>query len=185
MKLFILFIFLHGTCAYAQTISRNWNHTLEEAVGQFKRCEDTSTTGVSSCNAFIGQTLKTVYQLNDFYSAKEGRYMRINEIYDYLQHSKQWMLLGKGYEQKALTEAQSLANGKKAVVAVYLTGTDIGHLAYILPGELKLSGSWGIQVPNSAAYFTSEPEKSYVNKGLSYSFPRRLMTEVYLYARTK
>ena len=110
--------------------------------------------------------------------------MHVDEIYDYLQHNQRWTLLGKGYEPKALAKAQSLANQKKAVVAVYLNKESLGHLAYILPGELRPSGTWRVPVPNSAAYFTAEPQKSYVNESLSYSFPYRMTPQVYLYART-
>ena len=176
-------ILLCCSFAPAQTINRNWNSELAEGISQFKSCENTSATGISSCNAFIGKTLKTIYRINDFYATGGGRYMLISEIYDYLQNSSRWTLLGKGYEQEALAKAQKLANEKKAVVAVYLNEQDIGHLAYILPGDLQPSGSWGFQVPNSAAYFPTQPEKSYMNKGLSYSFPRSVIREVQLYAR--
>nr|WKN35372.1 hypothetical protein K4G66_23640 [Tunicatimonas sp. TK19036] len=171
------------SASYAQTINREWNGELEGEIQQFKNCDNTSKIGLNSCHAFIGKTLKTVYRVNDFYSKDKNRYMVVSEIYSYLENSKQWTLLGKGYEQEALEKAQKLANQNKAVVAVYLTDAGIGHLAYILPGQLQPSGSWGFKVPNSAAYFSSEPEKSYMNKGLSYSFPRSVITKVQLYAR--
>ena len=184
MKYLIAFyiVLLHGS-AYAQGINKTWSAELDEAIAQFKSCENTTVAGVHSCNKFIGKTLKLVYQRNDFYSKREGRYMLAGEIYDYLQNSKQWTYLGKGYEQAALTKAQQRANEKKAVVAVYRDSAGEGHVAYILPGDLQASGSWRLQVPNSAAYFIEQPERSYSNKGLSYSFPRSAIQSVDLYVR--
>lgn len=184
MKYLVIFlILLSHTGSYAQSIDRNWNSKLDEAIAQFKACENTTEAGVSSCNKYIGETLKSLYQLSDFYSKENGRYMLAAEIHDYVQNSNQWVYLGKGYEQEALTEAQQRANEKKAVVAVYRNAAAEGHVAYILPGELQPSGSWRLQVPNSAAYFTEQPERSYSQRGLSYSFPRNLIPAVSLYVR--
>ena len=182
-QLLLFFSLLLSTYSYAQTIDRQWNRTLEAAINQFKQCEDTVDKNTVACHAFVGRTLKVLYQIDDFYSSQLGRYMHVDEIYDYLQNNPRWTLLGKGYEPKALAKAQSLANQKKAVVAVYLNEESLGHLAYILPGELRPSGTWRVPVPNSAAYFTGEPQKSYVNESLSYSFPYRITPRVYLYAR--
>lgn len=177
--LLLLSIIGYSSSVCAQTLNRHWSDQLEKEVARFEGCADTST----SCHALIGKVLKTVYQIDDFYSKKEKRYMRVDEIQSFLQASKQWSLLGQGFEQTTLQEAQSLANKKRAVIAIYVNEEKIGHLAYVLPGELSPSGSWGVQVPNSMAYFVNEPSQSYVNRGLSYSFPRRIITDVYLYAR--
>ena len=181
--LITILVMLYGVGTQAQGVNRNWDRRLEEAVSQFKACENTTVAGVNSCNDFIGETLKTIYRVNDFYSVANGRYMLVSEIYAYLQNSKRWTLLGKAYEQEALSSAQKLANEKKAVVAIYLNESNVGQLAYILPGGLQPSGTWGFQVPNSAAYFMDEPANSYTNKGLSYSFPRNAIQSVLLYAR--
>ena len=184
MKYPILFyILLSHASICAQGINKNWNAELDQAIAQFKGCENTTKAGVHSCNKYIGRTLKLIYQLNDFYSKSEGRYRLAGEIHDYVQNSPQWTYLGKGYEQEALTKAQQRANEKKAVVAVYRDASGEGHVAYILPGDLRLSGSWRLRVPNSAALFIQEPERSYSNKGLSYSFPRNLIPSVSLYER--
>ncbi len=181
--LITIFMMAYGAGGQAQGVNRNWDSRLEEAVSQFKGCENTTVAGVNSCNDFIGETLKTIYRVNDFYSVTDGRYMLVSEIYGYLQNSKRWTLLGKAYEQEALASAQKLANEKKAVVAIYLSKSNIGQLAYILPGSLQPSGTWGFQVPNSAAYFIDKPKNSYTNKGLSYSFPRNAIQSVLLYTR--
>ncbi len=178
----IALIFLTGV-AYSQTINNNWQQALTQEVEQFKACENTKVSGINSCNGFVGKALKTVYKVDDFYSEELSRHMLVSEISAYLKESKQWKLLGYGYEQKALNEAQQLANAKKAVVAVYINAQGLGQLSLIIPGALRPSGSWGFQVPNSASFFLSEPEKSYIDKGLSYSFERNLIKEVLIYAR--
>lgn len=169
--------------SYAQKIDRNWKSKLDESVTQFKDCKNTVEAGVSSCNKYIGETLQSLYHLSDFYSTERGRYMLAGEIHNYVQNSARWIYLGKGYEQKALTKAQQRANERKAVVAVYRNAAAEGHVAYILPGELQASGSWNLQVPNSAAYFIDQPERSYSQKGLSYSFSRNLLVSVDLYVK--
>ncbi len=70
----------------------------------------------------------------------------------------------------SLTQAQQLANEKKAVVAVYQNANSVGHVALVLPGNLEASGSWGLSVPNAASFFLPEPSRSFVNKGLSFAF---------------
>ena len=72
---------------------------------------------------------------------------------------------------------------KKAVVALYMTPSGAGHVAIILPGELQPSGSWGLNVPNSASFLMMEPQRSYVGKGLSYAFAKTHLKDVVLYAR--
>ena len=179
-RLLIIFALLcQGTLTFAQTLNRNWSHQLETEIAQFEGCDE----DMAACRARVGKVLKSVYQINDFYSAQKKRYLDSNEICQWVKNSKQWKLLGQGFEQDALKEAQLMANKKRAVVAVYLDDDNLGHLAYILPGELSPSGSWGVRVPNSMAYFLNDPAQSYVNKGLSYSFPRKIITDVYLYVR--
>lgn len=107
----------------------------------------------------------------------------VSEIANFLQGSDQWKMLGRGYDQKALVEAQTNANAKKAVIAVYMNSDGIGHIAIILPGELQPSGSWGLNVPNSASFLLMEPQRSYVNKGLSYAFAKSHLKDVVLYVR--
>ena len=107
----------------------------------------------------------------------------MREIQEHLEENSQWQLFGKGDDQAALQQAQELAYCKKAVIAIYLNEDRIGQLSYIIPGELSPSGSWGMRVPNSATFNASAPEKSYTEKGLSYSFPRRLIPHVLIYIR--
>lgn len=178
----ILFFFL-VTLSFAQQPNKNWQRDLNLSLEQFQACDQENATGIKPCNRFIGGALKTVYNVDDFYSKAMGRHMVVSEISAFLQGSASWTLLGRGYEQKALLQAQEHANAGKAVVAIYLNEEGIGHMSIILPGELKPSGTWGFQVPNSASFFISNPAKSYVSKGLSYAYERPLLNGVMIYAR--
>jgi len=137
----------------------------------------------ASCYRFSGESVRHVYNIKDFYSAKENRYMLIDEMYDFLEQSSQWTLLGKAYDQKALEEGQQYANEGKAVVAI-MRGKEYGHMAVLLPGELQPSGSWMLRVPNSASFFTHhQVDKSYVGKKLSYAFTPADQGHVLIYTR--
>lgn len=160
--------------SFGQTVNPNWKPELEKSLQQFLSCK-----APDDCNKFIGEAISTVYKISDF--EKGGKYMSFNEINDLV--SSKWTVLGHVYEQKALEEAQNYANAKKAVIAVYKNAAGYGHIAIILPGELQTSGSWGLKVPNSSSFFINTPERSYVDKGLSYAFGKELIKDVLIYGR--
>ena len=166
---------------FGQAINEGWEQELNKSLTEFVNCE--TSKNVTLCNTFIGQSLKTVYQVNDFYSESLGRYLFPHEIASFVSKSDKWTLLGHAYEPDALSEAQKYANEKKAAVAVYKSADGQGHMVLILPGDLIPSGSWGIKVPNTASFFLGEPEKSYISKGLSYGFKKNLIKDVLIYAR--
>jgi len=170
--------------SHGQSLNRNWEQALSNELKQFIACENANTHGVNSCNDLIGKSVATVYNVNDFYSKNANRYMLVSEISEFLEENNRWKRLGHAYEQEALNEAQNYANARKAAVAVYLNEEGIGHVSLILPGELSPSGSWGFKVPNSASFFSSTPEKSYIDKGLSYAFERSHIKQVVLYGRS-
>ena len=126
----------------------------------------------------MGESLKKIYKVNDFYSTKSGRYMTATEISSFLKESDKWKLIGPSYEQKTLASAQELANSGKAVVAVYVNSAGIGHMVVITPGQLQQSGSWGLNVPSVVSFFPSQPDKSFVDKGLSFAFGKNLMKDI-------
>lgn len=165
----------------AQSLNANWKQELKVNLDKFLQC---STTGdKSKCAEFIGESLKTVYKLDDFYSKKASRYMIASEIADFLKNSGQWTTLGQSYDQNVLTTATQHANEKKAVVAVYNNGSGVGHVVVITPGDMIASGSWGLRVPAAASFFPVEPQKSFTDKGLSFAFSKQMLKDVTIYAR--
>jgi hypothetical protein len=181
--LFVLAPVFFSLSTQGQSLNTNWEKDLTALMDQFMSCTSSSSDSYS-CSALITESVAKVYKLNNaLYSEKSKRYLHLKEVSQQLAESSQWTLLGHAYEQKALTEAQDLANAKKAVIAVYTTTEGVSHVAVILPGELQYSGTWGFQVPNSASFVLSEPSKSYVNKGLSYAFARNMIKDVKLYGK--
>ncbi len=168
------------TSAYSQDLNSNWDQDLKNQLKEFLACEGTSHER-AECGHFIGESLNTVYKVNDF--SKSGKYMATNEILDVIKANPKWKSIGAGYDQATLTKAQEFANAKKAVVAVYKNAQGVGHVVIIVPGELQSSGSWGLRVPNSASFFPVDPSKSYVGKGLSFAFARTMIKDITLYAR--
>lgn len=176
----LLFVLAPGGVAEVcgQTINSQWKKELNEALEEFINCKDSG-----ACSNYVGQSLQKVYNVNDFYSAKEKRYLRSSEISSLVRGNDKWTLLGRSFEQGALEEAQKQANAKKAVIAVYMNESGLGHVVLIVPGELTPSGSWGLSVPNAASFPAADPEKSFVDKGLSFAFTKNMMKDVFLYVR--
>jgi hypothetical protein len=178
----IVLVTMASHIANAQSINTNWKQDLQASLDQFLKCRQTATES-NQCQNLIGESLNKVYKLNDFYSAKANRYMVVNEISDFVMSSDRWELLGHSYEQKTLDAAQEHANARKAVVAIYRNASGIGHVAVITPGELKASGSWGLNVPAAVSFLSTEPDKSFVEKGLSFAFAKNMLKDVMIYAR--
>ena len=170
------------SASFSQGLNENWRRDLSASLEKFRQC--TQTTGEKhQCSGFIGESIANVYKTNAFYSEKMSRYLHINEIPKSAVENGPWTSLGHAYDQKVLEEAQKQANAHKAVIAVYITESGIGHIALILPGKLQYSGSWGFHVPNAASFVFNDSEKSFVDKGLSYAFSKNMIKDVTLYAR--
>lgn len=167
--------------SFGQSLNTNWKQELKANLDKFLQC---STSGDKSrCADFIGESLKTVYKLDDFYSKKANRYMSAGEIANFLKNSEQWTTLGQSYDQNVLNTATQHANEKKAVVAVYNNGSGVGHVVVITPGDMTASGSWGLRVPAAASFFPVDPQKSFTDKGLSFAFSKQMLKDVTIYAR--
>ena len=142
-NVFLILLTLNGLAAtFGQTLNENWRRDLGVSLDKFRQCT-AATSEKYQCSGFIGESIAQVYKTNVFYSEKQSRYLHINEISKSSVDSGPWTLLGHAYDQKALEEAQKQANANKAVIAVYVTESAIGHIALILPGKLQFSGSWG------------------------------------------
>jgi hypothetical protein len=167
--------------SYGQSLNKNWKEDLTSTLEKFITCAATESDR-TVCTAFIQESLASVYKLDVLYveasntqSATSGRVTN---------KGGQWSMLGMAFDQKALESAQRSANENKAVISVYNpAGAGVKHIALILPGDLQYSGSWGYNVPNSASFFITTPDKSYVNKGLSYAFAKSMLLNVTLYVR--
>ena len=182
LPIFIGIVTFISSVAYGQGINNTWKTEMNSSLQQFLNCQNTSA-GKSECIQYMGESLKKIYKINDFYSTRSGRYMSASEISSFLKESDKWKLIGPSYEQKTLASAQELANSGKAVVAVFMNSAGIGHVVVITPGQLQQSGSWGLNVPNVVSFFPNQPDKSFVDKGLSFAFGKNLMKDILIYGR--
>jgi hypothetical protein len=177
------FVFLFGLPVCASGQDPWWTNrapVLERLMNTFVECGKASS-GAQECDRFIAEALRVSYCVEDFSSAvKGGGTPRANEVAAWIETSDAWELLGEAADPVALRRAQAAANSRLATVAVRTDDPD-GHIALILPGEPAASHAWGRLVPNSASYFSHDPERSYVGKPLSYAF--RTPTGVRLYVR--
>ena len=161
-------VYMLGSHLSAGTPGGDWNSDVQALLGQYLACQE-PIDDTSPCNRFLGKALKSVYGITDF-DVTPNEYMLANEIAIYVATTPdKWTSLGPADDQDVLKDAAGYANLKKAVIAVQ-PGTPHGHVALILPGNLVPSGSWGLNVPNSASFFQNKPKKSYVAQGLSYAF---------------
>jgi hypothetical protein len=174
-------LLLLSVSAYGQSVNANWKQELKSNLDKFLLC--TSSGDKTNCTGYVGESLKVVYKVDDFYNKKAGRYMTSAEIADFLKSSGSWSSLGQSYDQQVLDRAGVLANQRKAVVAVYNNNAGIGHIVLITPGEMSPSGSWGLKVPAAASFFSVEPAKSFTDKALSFAFSKQMLKDVTLYAR--
>jgi hypothetical protein len=180
--LFTLILLFLLSSAFSQRLNADWKKVLSADLEEFLNCHE-KPGDKSACHGFMGESLKNVYGLDDFYAPKLGRYLTASEISKFLSDSDRWKAIGHAYEQKALSQAQEAANSKRGAVAVYMNDEGIGHVVLITPGPLQASGSWGLQVPNVVSFLASQPEKSFVDKGMSFAFGKAMMKDVLLYVR--
>ncbi|MGK7394893.1 MAG: hypothetical protein ACNS62_09980 [Candidatus Cyclobacteriaceae bacterium M3_2C_046] len=185
MKIFSAAILLFiATISYGQKLNNNWEQDLSQLLTECISCNAEDALHVNPCSQYMGKSLNLVYQINDFYSEKLGRYLVVDEMAAFLESNQHWTLLGPGYDQKALSKAQENANQSKAVIAIYVDQQGLGHMSLIIPGKLKPSGTWEFEVPNSSSFFSANPKDSYINKGLSYAFSGAQLARVKIYARS-
>jgi len=173
-------IFFSYTLSQGQTLNENWRADLVTDLHAFLSCT-VSKSNRTQCASFIESSITTVFRLGGHHPQTTGNIIPVSFTSNL--SGDHWSLLGKAYEQGLLNRAQEMANSHQAVIAVYQdSGGEGRHIALILPGALHYSGSWGCNVPNSASFFLATPEKSYVEKGLSYAFTKNMVKDVTLYS---
>ncbi|MGO7394588.1 hypothetical protein ACCS62_28510 [Rhizobium ruizarguesonis] len=130
-----------------------------------------------ACNYFVGKVLKELYNVDDFSTGAKS-WLTANNMLTYVRsHPEMWIKLGNADSQAVLMEASQGAANDQPVVA--LMQGDPGHVAIILPGELKQSNSWKLRAPNSAAFSLGHVERAYVFCRLSFAFGDPSKVEIF------
>lgn len=162
--------------------SANWEQTLNQTLGEFKTCMANDDKVV--CQTYTAKAIRQVYKINDFYNASSKTDMSPFEIQEFVKGSPQWTAVGPAYKSETLVKAQELSNSGKAVLVVLKGDTPAdAHVSLLLPGDLQNSGSWAMRVPNVSAFFTHNPDNSFVNKSISYAYTKSMMLNLEVYAR--
>ena len=156
---------------------------INDALKQFKECKENATEKFA-CKEFTSKALNGHYLISDFYHPEEeNAYLPVDEIFDMVEKSDDWVKLGDATDQKALDDAQKAANDNRATIAVS-TKKGARHVAIIIKGDQAKSNSWGgLKCPNSASFFQNRPDDSYVGKTLNYAWSKP--ADIALYARKK
>jgi hypothetical protein len=176
----VLSLVLCHTLAMSQT--QNWEQTLNQSMNEFKSCMSAEDKTV--CQTYTAKAIKQVHKINDFYNATSKTDMSPFEIQEFIKESANWTLVGPAYKSETLVKAQELCNSGK-VVLVVLKGDSPAdtHVSLVLPGDLQNSGSWAMRVPNVSAFFTHNPDNSFVNKSISYAYTKSMMLQLEVYSR--
>ncbi len=162
------------------SLTGDWKTSVTTMLADFQSCS-TAKKG-AECKTYCAKAIKTMYGVNDFDAAgKPGGMLDVNGVANYIKKSSNWKLLGDAGTQDILTQAETLANGGKAVVAMMETDNGASHISIIAPGSLVSCGKAGLKCPNSVSFFINSPDRSYVGKPLAYSF--KTLEGIKIYAR--
>ena len=133
-----------------------------------------------ACNYFVAKALQLLYGVKDFTpEMNNGRWLTANEIAAYVRrHTDLWSLLGAADIEKNLSDAAAGARQGQPTIAV-MKGDPHGHVAIVLPGDLKHSTTWKMDVPNSAAFSLNNVDKAYVFCRLSAAFSDPSNVQIY------
>jgi hypothetical protein len=173
------FFLIHLT-AFSQ--AKNWEATLNQALQDFKTCMTAENKTV--CQTYTAKAIKQVYSVTDFYQASSKSDMTPFEIQEFISNSSRWTNLGQAFKPEVLSKAQELSNAGKLVLVILKGDSPAdAHVSLVLPGDLQASGSWGMSVPNVAAFFTHNPGNSFVNKSVSYAYTKGMILQLEVYAR--
>ena len=149
------------------TISKKSLEIIHQIEKDYKACRDAAESR-SDCKNFTTESLAKFYQITDEELMKDGEYINYDKLPELVENSENWSLIGDAEDQSTLNKAQTASNTGHAVIA-FIEDKKGGHVAMIIPGEMRMSNKWKLKCPNSAGFFRHKTE-SYTNKQLSYSF---------------
>lgn len=158
-------------------LSEQSEKILDEIIEGYYTCNEEAESK-RDCRYYVAEAICKFYDIDDF-KEKDGSFMTYEDMISNIKMLSQWSIIGKASSQKVLDKAMAHANDGRPTIAME-ADKNTGHIALILPGEKKKSGSWQLECPNSASFFRHKVE-AYVNKPLSYSY--RSPENIVIYSR--
>jgi hypothetical protein len=163
----------------ANTPSRQQLDLVIKKLSEFMKCEaGNRTNDLSPCNTFASRGLEAIYGVKDFKTGKSSHQSANGMWNEVNKPDSQWKKLGAVLDEQNNICAQSIANAGLPVVALRQRQGH-GHVALIIPGELKDSGTWGMKTANSASFFLRQTpdeiyskSQGYLDKALSSAFTK-------------
>lgn len=171
-----------------------WTDKLLSAIPQDQSCSaassDAAFVATSARNIFVGRVLQKVYNVSDFVVSPPNPkrlFYRANEIATLLQAGTlgDWNALGTADDQGVLDQSKQAAESGKLVVAVWQNpeSASPGHVAFIGPGPLTPSATWGLNTPVSASLVLNQPQKDFLGQPPSCAFGADKKSAVHIWVK--
>jgi hypothetical protein len=160
--LLISFVF---SCAEELPTKPEKRMTIESILEEYQQCkEDESST---FCKTF---TARAICEYNGVQDLKEnGDFIDYHDIHKLILKDDTWKNLGLATSQKALDNAQLMANKGFPVVAIDINDKN-KFSVLVLQGKQAKSRKWNLNVPRCAAFFPTNYKRSFINKTLNYAW---------------
>ncbi|MDY8135254.1 hypothetical protein [Aquimarina sp. 2201CG5-10] len=149
---------------------------LPDIIQDFIQCKEKASER-TDCRNRITQVISETYDLSEFNDPKLG-FVIYDSIRPIIEASTYWQKIGTATDQETLNKATEHANNG-GLSLIIDTSTDYGHVVMILPGDIKKSGSWNMNLPDVLSLLNYKPEKSFYNKSLSYAFEKSEDLQIY------
>ncbi|WP_459210149.1 hypothetical protein [Aquimarina rhabdastrellae] len=146
-------------------------------VSDFIACKQQASER-NHCRNSISQIISQTYSIADFKDQKNG-YVIYDSIRPIISRSNQWKKLGSALNQQHLDQAMEHTNNG-GLSLVIDTENSYGHVVMLVPGEMKKSSSWNLQLPPVLSLLNFKPEKSFNGKALSYAMKKSNSLQVYI-----
>ena len=170
--IFALAVIMLGVygCAEEKPSDEQKKVTIETILEEYEECSEHAEDH-KDCKCFTARAICEYNGITDL--KKGGEYVDYHDIHGFLTSDDAWKNLGMATNQGALDNAQQMANDGYPVVAIK---TDDQHkfAVLIIQGEQTKSNSWGLMVPNCAAFFpvSTRGLDSFINKGMNYAWSK-------------
>lgn len=139
--------------------------SIEQILEEYNECRELAETN-KECKFFTARAICEYNGIDDFMI--NGSYIDYHDIYETIQNSGNWSLLGWATDPDVLEQAQKVANSKQPIVAIKTDDKNL-FTVLIVEGEAVKSTKWGGKAPICAAFFpVSSKIDPFIDQSLNY-----------------